>query len=357
MDIMMFKAAGLQPGPDLPDLPDRFAGGQAQEAALYEREEQLRLAIDGAQLGTWTQDLNTGEVIWNEHAARLLEIGDGDPGSLGEVWGERLHSGDLDWTRALYLQALGRGIPFHAQHRVILPSRTVRWLDVNVRRLQDREGRPNKLSGVFFDITDRKRSEEQIRLLLAEVNHRSKNLLSVVQAITQHTARTAPEKAFAARLTARIMALSASQDQMRISEREGVDVAALVRAQLSGFVDILDKRILTGGPLLQLRPAAAQAVGMALHELVTNATKFGALSNDTGEVHINWDVAEDERFIMSWRESGGPPVNPPVTQGFGRLVTVNMVESAMQASVELDYTPTGIDWQFNAPMSRVTDCA
>ncbi|MEO5598918.1 MAG: PAS domain S-box protein [Novosphingobium sp.] len=335
------------------DLSERIA----LEAELRDREERMRLAIDGAELGTWTEDLDTGKVEWNDHALRILEIDETADGTLAEIWGNRVHPGDLTWTAELYHNTLSEDVAFQAAHRVILPSRTVKWLDVHVRRLHGADGRASKLSGVFFDISERKRSEEQIRLLLAEVNHRSKNLLAVVQAIAQHTAREPTEKAFAARLAARIMALSASQDLMRVSEREGVDTAALVAAQMSGFVDIMGKRIFSHGPPVQLIPAAAQAIGMALHELATNATKYGALSNDLGEVHIRWDILDGERFIMSWRESGGPPVTPPTKKGFGSLVIFTMIESAMQASVDLDYAPTGILCQINAPLSRVLDSA
>ena len=332
-----------------------FSERQALESSLREREDRLRLTMDVAEIGAWTQDLDTGCIEWNEHACRILEIDPSTEGQSLNIWGERTHPEDLAKMQAIYHEAIAQGRAYHGQHRIFLPSGVIKWLDIHGRLLPGQNELKGKITGVFADITDRVRSEEQIRLLMGEVNHRAKNLLAVVLAIGHHTAKDPAEKAYADRLSSRIMALSASQDLMRVSEREGIDVAALVEAQLCGFDDEGGTRIRFDGPTARLAPAAAQTIGMALHELATNATKYGALSNDSGGVSIAWSINDGKSFSMQWSERAGPPVTPPVKHGFGKMVIVNMVESALQAAVALDYTPEGMSWRFNAPMSRVIE--
>ena len=140
---------------------------------------------------------------------------------------------------------------------------------------------------VVFDITDRKRPEEQIRLLLSEVNHRSKNMLSVVSAIARQTKAPSQEE-FVQRFSDRIQALAASHDLLAKSEWQSIAVSELVRAQLAHFEDLIGRRIVLDGPPLKLSVAGAQCIGMVVHELATNAAKHGALSNQEGAVEITW---------------------------------------------------------------------
>src|SRR5258706_2919001 len=145
---------------------------------------------------------------------------------------------------------------------------------------------------VAQDVTERKAHEEQVHLLMREANHRAKNMLSLVQAIARQTAAREPED-FVGRFTERIQALAANQDLLVRNEWQGVDVEDLVRAQLAHFADLVGSRITVHGPKLGLNAAAAQAVGLALHELATNAGKYGALSTDAGRVDIRWGTGRD----------------------------------------------------------------
>ena len=140
---------------------------------------------------------------------------------------------------------------------------------------------------------------------MREMNHRAKNMLSVVDAIAHQTATRSPED-FVNRFSERIQALSANQDLLLRTEWKGVDIKGLVHAQLAHFADLIGSRISADGPALRLKSASAQAVGLALHELATNAGKYGALSTETGRVDIGWQAGGGV-FTMSWSESGGPP--------------------------------------------------
>jgi PAS domain S-box-containing protein len=216
--------------------------------------------------------------------------------------------------------------------------------------LLDRNGNPNQLATVTRDITDRKRHEEHLNLLMHEVNHRAKNILTVAQAISHQTAAKNP-KDFLARFTERLHALSANQDLLVRSEWGGVDIGDLVRAQLATFADLIGSRIMVHGPKLRFNAAAAQAVGLALHELATNAGKYGALSTNTGRVDIGWG-AKNDTFTISWMEREGPPVSPPQRRGFGTVVMKAMAERSVDGTVGLDYAPSGLTWRLTASSER-----
>jgi PAS domain S-box-containing protein len=221
--------------------------------------------------------------------------------------------------------------------------------------LLDRKGNPNHLTTVIRDISDRKRHEEHLNLLMHEVNHRAKNMLSVVQAISHQTAAKSPED-FLARFAERLQALSANQDLLVRNEWGGVDIADLVLAQLAAFADLMGSRISVQGPKLRFSSAAAQAVGLALHELATNASKYGALSTKTGSVDVCWRI-DGGMFTMSWSERGGPPVTVPTQRGFGSTVVGLMAKRSVQGEVHLDYAPAGVVWTLTCPSANALESA
>jgi PAS domain S-box-containing protein len=195
---------------------------------------------------------------------------------------------------------------------------------------------------VAQDVTERKAREEQIQLLMREVNHRAKNMLSLVQAIARQTAAREPEN-FIGCFTERIQALAANQDLLIRNEWQGIDVEDLVRAQLAHFADLVGSRIAVRGPKVHLNAAAAQAIGLALHELATNAGKYGALSVDSGHVEVGWR-ADGDIFAMSWTERNGPPVSHPERRGFGSTVIESMAKRTVGGEVQLEYGPSGLMW-------------
>jgi PAS domain S-box-containing protein len=206
---------------------------------------------------------------------------------------------------------------------------------------------------VAQDVTDRKAHEEQIHLLMGEISHRARNMLSLVQAIARQTAAREPE-GFIERFTERIQALAANQDLLVRNEWHGVDVEDLVRAQLAHFADLVGSRITVQGPKLRLNAAAAQAIGLALHELATNAGKYGALSVDVGRVDVSWRF-DDGIFSMNWIELNGPPVSPPKRQGFGSTVIDSMVKQTVSGAVQLDYIPSGVVWNLSCAAANALE--
>lgn len=229
-------------------------------------------------------------------------------------------------------------------------------ISLTISPIRDSGDRIVGASKIARDITEQKRFEKHNKLLLAEVNHRAMNLLAVVQAVVQQTARGGDPATFVLRLSERIHGLAASQDLLVKNEWLGVEVADLVTAQLAHFKDLIGTRVLLDGPPVRLKPAAAQGIGMALHELATNAAKYGALSNGEGRVRITWRVpARNPAFFMSWLEEGGPKVVSPTRKGFGQMVIGRMVEAAVEGTAKIEYPESGFSWSLSAPFANALE--
>jgi PAS domain S-box-containing protein len=212
-------------------------------------------------------------------------------------------------------------------------------------------------TGIIRDISERKRNEEKIQLLLREVNHRANNMLSVVQAVARRTIAATSEE-FIARFENRIQSLAASQGLLVRNEWMGADLGELIRSQLGHFSDLLGTRIELRGPSLLINASAAQTLGMALHELATNAGKYGALAEDGGHISIEWSLAPGESgnevFLMNWRERGGKPVSAPSRQGFGSTVLGRVVSDSLDGKVALEFEYSGLSWRLECPAANVS---
>jgi PAS domain S-box-containing protein len=249
--------------------------------------------------------------------------------------------------------ALNKGGPFTSEFGIRRPDGAVNWLSISGVVEHAEMGEPLRAYGILQDITERKAHEEQIHLLMGEVNHRAKNMLSLVQAIARQTAAREPED-FIGCFAERIQALAASQDLLIRNEWQGVDVEDLVRAQLAHFVDLIGSRIVVDGLPLRLKPTSAQAIGLALHELATNAGKYGALSTDKGRVNVCWGAA-DGTLTMSWTERDGPRVSAPKWRGFGTTVIETMANHTLDGTVDLDYAPSGVTWRLTCPAANALE--
>ncbi len=262
------------------------------------------------------------------------------------VLSERKGSENLDAIRS----ALNGNISsFDAQSRT--KSGRVVDVSVNLAPLRASDGSILGASAIIRDISERKMAEERAHFLMREVNHRAKNLLTVVQAIAHQSAKGLNPQIFAENLTRRLQSLSASQDLIVSGNWVHVPLAELVKSQLAPFGVTADRLILSGDPVV-LKPEAAQGIGMAVHELATNAIKYGALSNDRGKIIVGWVTAQEgsrSYFEMTWTEVDGPPVKPPAHRGFGRKVIERMAAEAVQGEVDYRFDPDGVRWTLRAP--------
>lgn len=247
------------------------------------------------------------------------------------------------------------GLPFRRDTRRVTKDGAIIDVSVTATQIKTPDGEVLGVSAVMRDIRERKRQEERLGFLVREMNHRAKNLLTVVQAMAQQTASNSPEE-FVPRFGARLRALAANQDLLVRSDWTSVRLDELVRSQLATFEDKIGSDIQLNGPPLHISAKAAQTLGMALHELTTNAAKYGALANGDGQVAIDWRL-EGERekriFTMTWREQGVENIAPPRKRGFGSLVISHIVKQSLDAAVDLDYSPPGVTWRMECPAKEV----
>lgn len=199
-------------------------------------------------------------------------------------------------------------------------------------------------------------ASRNIQLYMREISHRSKNLLAVIQSISRQTRRGARDlEDFGRLFDDRLQSLARSHDLLIERNWGGTLIRDLVTAQLSSFVDGGDKRVQIEGAPILLSPAASQHIGLAIHELATNASKYGALSVPEGKVRIAWSKGADaeggERFRMSWVETGGPPLQTPTRKGFGRFVVEDAVGRGLMGTAKIDWNPVGLQWNLDAPSS------
>jgi two-component sensor histidine kinase len=270
---------------------------------------------------------------------------------------QRYYPGERERLGEAAREALSRGERFvEFEFRYVIPDQPLKWLLMRAEVALDPQAMPTRALGVIMDITERKRSEEHIQLLMREVNHRSKNLLAVVQSVASQTASRCEPSDFVQRFGERLQGLSASHDLLVRNTWRGVSLAELILSQLSHFSDLIGQRIALDGPELHLKASAAQSLGMALHELATNAGKYGSLSGGKGRLDISWRLEEREgapMLALLWRESGGPPVGKPERRGFGTLLVTDITRAALEAEITLELPPGGLSWRLAAPMAHV----
>lgn len=211
-------------------------------------------------------------------------------------------------------------------------------------------------TSVAVDISDRKASEDQLRLVLRELTHRCKNLLAVIHAIARQTAsRTRSVDDFLDRFSARLVAIGCSHDLLIADDWHGASLRMLVEQQLGAHADRIGGQIAIEGEDVMLKPEAVQNLGLALHELATNAQKYGSLSEPEGRVSIRWKFCEDaSKLRLTWQERGGPPVTPPERSGFGRAMIETVVGRALEGDVVLSFPPKGVCCEIVIPSAQVT---
>jgi len=211
-------------------------------------------------------------------------------------------------------------------------------------------------TSVAVDVSERKANEDQLRLLLRELTHRCKNLLAVIHAIARQTAsRTRSVEDFLDRFSARLVAIGASHDLLIADDWHGASLRMLVEQQLGEHADRFGEQIAIEGEDVMLKPEAVQNLGLALHELATNAQKYGSLSEPDGQVSIRWQFCEEaSKLRLTWQEKGGPPVRPPERSGFGRAMIETVVSRALEGDVNLTFPPKGVRCVILIPSAQVT---
>ncbi len=341
------------------ELQERIKERKAATDALLESEVQTRLATQTAGIGLWQWNVVSDHVRWDN---TMFELYGTSPTADGSVqytdYIASLHPDDAARQDAILQDTVDRCGDSQREFRIHRSDDgTVRHIRAVEIARAGIDGKTEWVVGTNLDITEQRTREAHVDLLMGEVNHRAKNMLGVVMAVAHQTGGT-DHAEFIRRFSARIQSLAAGQDLLVDSQWRGVQLDTLARAQLAHFKDLIGDRITLSGPLALLSPSAVQTIGMALHELATNASKYGALSNDRGRVAIEWQRVRDDasdRFVMTWIESDGPPVVAPKRRGFGTTVTGKMVRMGLDGEVTADFSPQGFSWRIDCPLGNVID--
>ncbi|HEV7437159.1 MAG TPA: PAS domain S-box protein [Pseudorhizobium sp.] len=333
----------------LRDISER----RRSESALRESEARITATFENAFAGISEVDPNGRFIRVNEELCRVTGY------SRDELMKLRFQDitppEDLPKDHEQFVRQMTNEISvYQMEKRFVHKSGSHIWVDLSASRVDDDQGRPLYGVRVVRDVSERKRAQEHQKLLIDELNHRVKNTLATVQSIASQTLRHAetPEQARSA-IEGRLLALSRAHDVLTRENWEAAGLSEIVAQALAPYENGGAKRLRIEGPDVRLSPRMALALAMALQELATNAAKYGALSNDTGAVHISWAVngaASRSRLHLSWEEVGGPPVDAPNRRGFGSRLIERSLAQELDGEVKIDFVRAGLVCTVDVPL-------
>ncbi|HYK51745.1 MAG TPA: HWE histidine kinase domain-containing protein, partial [Terriglobales bacterium] len=334
-------------------LASLFAERRHHEAALFEGQARLQEALTAGGVMAFEWNARTNGSNRSDNAAQILGL---DPNKPFSATGflERVHPEDrADFKTRIH--AVSPDKPsYRKTFRFRCPDGREIWLEESSIAEFDSSGRCVGLKGLTVDITERKQSDERQGLLIAELDHRVKNLLARVAVISSYTRQGSNSMdQFVQVLDRRIQSMAAAHSLLSQNRWSGVNLADLVRSQLAPYATAANTTI--DGSDVTLSPTVTQAVAMALHELVTNAVKYGALSSPSGHVSVNWHQpvgGEGTRVKIEWRESGGPSVVGPAKTGYGTTLIREMIPHELGGTVDLAFVSEGVCCQIEVPLEQ-----
>lgn len=320
---------------------------------MRQSEEQFRELADRAPVMIWLTGTSNNCTYmsrsWYEFTGQY------DGGALGDGWLDYVHPDDRDPILAISLRAAREAVPYRLEYRIRRSDGVWRWFLDSARERFDASGEHVGHIGSLIDITERREAEEQRAVLNRELNHRVKNALTTVQAIVAQTLRGV-ELPVAVRhdLEWRMTAMASAHELLTQTAWEGAEIAEVVTRATAPFRSGgVATRIAWQGPITRLPPRAVLALAMVVHELATNATKYGALSTEAGRVAISWSI-EDGIFAFEWREEDGPPVVTPVRRGLGSRLIERSLTDVIGGKAEVDYRQTGLIYKVEAASPKIS---
>lgn len=323
---------------------------------IRESEDRFRQLLQALPAAVYTTDREGQITFYNEAAVEFA----GRRPELGELWCVTWRLYNADGSRLPHDQcpmaiALKENRPLLGAEAIAeRPDGTRRWFAPYPTPLRDSAGKLTGAINMFVDITERKEAERQQKLLIDELNHRVKNTLATVQSLVTQTARTAADVGeFRNAVEGRILALSHAHNQL--SQRHWID-AELSQLLRSGLEPYLTKgNVILSGEPIQISPQVALMISMAVHELATNAGKYGALSSSDGFIDLSWGAKMNgagSRLRLRWHERNGPPVVKPSHQGFGTRLLKRGIEAELGGNTVIDFAPTGVRCEIDIPLTN-----
>jgi PAS domain S-box-containing protein len=317
--------------------------------ALRHSEERYRGLAEAIAAVVWTTDAQ-GQIAdmpqWRALTGQSFEE------VRGWGWLDAIHPDDRALTREVWTRAVKMRIPCETEYRVRMAGGEYRWFNARGVPILGDDGTVLEWVGVCIDITRRKRAEEKTDLLAREVNHRANNLLTIINAMMRQTrADTVAELVMA--MQGRISALARVQTRLARDQWDRTDLQKLVGEELAPFGKDVAGRFRISGPPVPLSADAAQALAIVIHELATNAVKYGALSRSAGRIAVDWAQSGD-RLVLSWKETGGPPVSVPSREGFGTRA-ISLLAQQLEGKVQTAWPCEGLACQLTIPTRNLGD--
>jgi PAS domain S-box-containing protein len=331
----------------------RTAELEASTARLLESEQRRTLAIAAGNMGSWDWDWISGDWIWDEGQYRIFGV---DPQTFAvnpETIKALLFADDVRQLSSL-IDRFSNGLKtYETEFRIRRPNGEVRWCIGSAAASLDGNDRVIRVSGVTIDITERKRAEQRQSLLSREVDHRGKNALALVQSIVRLT-RADNIDDYSRAVEGRIAALARVHTILSLSSWEGAELSRLIDEELAPFITKDAHRVTVAGPKIRLQPSTAQTLALALHELATNAAKYGALSSLSGRIAVSWRLVAD-CLDIEWREDAGPQVERPSSQGFGTKSVIASIETQLGGRALFDWRAEGLCCRLSVPVPETCD--
>lgn len=331
---------------------------------LRESEQLYRGAVITGRLASWETNMVTRERIWTEEGLEMFGLdlpnGRGVVGGDNDEYRRTLHPEDR-YKVAEFHRTADEVDSYPAEYRIVRTDGRLMWMSGRGRVIErGPDGKARRVANIVVDVTERKKSEERTKLLIDELNHRVKNTLAIVQAIVAQTLKDrTPGNDNGIMIQARLQALARSHDLLTRENWEGASLHEVVHEALHPFARTDDgTHIHIDGHRLRLRPKVALSLGMALHELATNASKYGALSVEAGRIAISWSTALDngnELVVISWRESHGPRVQPRAHTGFGGRLIEQGLAHELGGHAHLEFLPEGVHCKISFPAALVEE--
>jgi PAS domain S-box-containing protein len=321
--------------------------------AALRNDERLRLATQAGKVGLWDWDVAADRIVWTDSIYTMHGMRREEFSQTFADWIGRVHPDDREHVETSIRKALHEDKPYEIELRGVRPDGTSTWIFTSASVVRDAVGRPVRMVGASVDITERKQAEYQRDLLVAELNHRVKNTLATVISIARQsfaTGRSADEAQQS--FNGRIRALAQTHGRLADANWAGVPFMDIVTDELRPYRRDDGSNVRIIGQQVTFNPKSAVVLGIALHELATNAAKYGALSTRTGMVDVRWAIT-DSTFAVTWEESGGPAVVTPERAGFGRMMLERAIGADLQGAVELDFAPTGLRCAIELPLAAL----
>jgi len=327
----------------------------ARCGALNLETERLNLAISAASLGEFEWDIKRDVFKISPRLAKISDIQPGEiPGEDGQALYRYLHPDDRGWLKESIDEQLAASDRYEAEYRRPNgPDGREIWNHGSGVVLRDADGEPAYLIGVVQDITERRAEEDQRENLVAELDHRIKNLLAVVQSVAAQSARkSASLDVFLKTFAGRLKSMSSAHDLLTAARWRGATLARIAAAELGGLSPTQTR---WDGPEMFLTPRAASALSLALHELAVNAMRYGSLSSENGKVEVVWRRTPEGGFALEWLETGGPPATPPMTKGFGATLIEDVAGRELGGSAKINYKSGGVTAMITGAAEALAD--